>query len=253
MNLWKWCRRVMETREAPLPAPPFHQLLNRLHQSKKLKGVITTNVDGLEFKQAEMITPGSTSVQPELLSSKSGKVLQLHGNVYTELSIQSGCKVPLTSAMVAPLCSPVDPLPIRHLWGMPCPECVRKPNRLPRAAGSGRVYRPDMIFFHDRERLQSEEELILLKELLGEAQGSSKPDLLIISGTSLRIDGLLAMANSVARTTKTLIVNTSWEPPFGKLNGKVHWEQRDANSWAEDILGGPSLTIGDHLVTRPVG
>jgi NAD-dependent SIR2 family protein deacetylase len=229
----------METKEAALPAPPFHQLLNQLHRMKKLNGVITTNVDGLEYKEADMSGRRDISVPSELLNPESRKVLQLHGNVYTGLCIPGGCKVPLTSAQVGPLCTPMDPLPSqRHLWGIPCPNCASNPNRKPRAASSGRVYRPDMIFFHDKERLQSDEELILMKELLGEAQGFSKPDLLVIAGTSLRIDGLLTMANSVAKTTKTLIINTSWEPPFTQLDTNVKWEQTDANAWAEEILNG---------------
>lgn len=239
IDLWKWCRHVMETKEAPFPPPLFHQLLNQLHRMKKLSGVITTNVDGLEYKEADMSGHRDLSVLSDLLNPKSRKVLQLHGNAYTGLCIPGGCKVPLTSAQVGPLCTLMDPLPTqRHNWGIPCPNCASNPNRRPRAASSGRVYRPDIIFFHDRERLQSEEELILMKELLGEAKDFPKPDLLVIAGSSLRIDELLAMACSVAKTTKTLIINPSWEPHFTQLGPELKWERKDANAWAEEILNG---------------
>ena len=230
----------METKEGPERAPPFHRLLNQLHRMKKLKGVITTNVDGLEYKEAEMSGRRDISVPSELLNPESRKVLQLHGNVYTGLCIPNGCKVPLTSAQVDLLCTPMDPFPSsHHLWGIPCPNCISNPNRKPRAASSGRIYRPDMIFFRDERRHQSDEELILRNELLGEAQGFSKPDLLVIAGSSLRIDGLLAMAKSVAKTTKTLIINPKWEPPFNQLDpAKDGWRETNADDWAEDILNG---------------
>jgi NAD-dependent SIR2 family protein deacetylase len=237
VKFWKWSRTVMLIKEEQSPVPPFHRLLNQLHQMHKLKGVITTNVDGLEYKEAEMAASSGSLVQSQLLDSKSRKVLQLHGNVYTGLCIPAGCKVPLNSTLIAPLCTLVDPLPLqRHFWGIPCPACAIKPTRLPRAASSGRIYRPDMIFFHDKERLQSDDELTLMEELLGEAQGSSKPDLLVIAGSSLRVEGLLSIANSVAKTTTTIIVNPSWEPPFGRLDARLQWLQEDANSWAETIL-----------------
>lgn len=193
-------RSLSEESEAAKTSPTrFHHMLARLGEEKRLTRLYTQNIDGIETS----LQPLRTEVP---LNHKDPPVtIQLHGSL---------------DKMVCQKCRTVGDLD-RKLFESPeapeCKECASK-NESRQAAGCrshgiGRL-RPRIVLYNEHN---PDEDAITS---IMNADVRSRPDALIVAGTSLKIPGVRHLVKnlcSMVRSRKNGV--TMWinnEPPVGK-------------------------------------
>ncbi|KAJ5561964.1 Sirtuin family [Penicillium sp. DV-2018c] len=191
---------VRSLSEADPKPTAFHEMLARLGTESRLKRLYTQNIDGIETS----MKPLATSIP---LSVKGGwpVTIQLHGSI--EWMVCQKCSY-LTSFKAA-LFTEADP--------PPCTECAGNNDaRLTaglRSHGIGRM-RPRIVLYNEHN---PDEEAIAS---VMNADIKSRPRVLIVAGTSLKIPGVRRLVKSMCaniRTRKdgvTMFINN--EPPSGK-------------------------------------
>jgi NAD-dependent histone deacetylase SIR2 len=191
---------VRSLSEADPKPTAFHEMLARLGTESRLKRLYTQNIDGIETS----LKPLATEVP---LSVKGGwpVTIQLHGSI--EWMVCQKCSY-LTNFKAA-LFTEADP--------PPCTECEGNDDaRLTaglRSHGIGRM-RPRIVLYNEHN---PDEEAIAS---VMNSDVKSRPRVLIVAGTSLKIPGVRRLVKSMCaniRTRKdgvTMFINN--EPPSGK-------------------------------------
>ncbi|KAJ5279814.1 NAD-dependent protein deacetylase hst4 [Penicillium angulare] len=178
----------------------FHQMLARLGKENRLKRLYTQNIDGLETS----MVPLQTEV-PLNVKGRWPVTIQLHGSI---------------QKMVCQKCrstSDLDPSIFVETDPPECGDCAENDrNRRiaeQRSHGVGRL-RPRIVLYNEHN---PDEEAITS---VMNADVKSRPRVLIVAGTSLKIPGVRRLVKSlctVIRTRKdgvTMFINN--EPPVGK-------------------------------------
>jgi NAD-dependent SIR2 family protein deacetylase len=221
---------VLEARKSTTCTPAFHRYLNHEFEGKRLQGIITTNVDGLEFKEAEQALLQGRSTDG-MLTQGSEKVVQLHGTAYNGHCSPGNHEIALTEDIVAQLCAGIE---------VPCETCKANPPTHPRKAKSPHIMRPSITLYHDTLHSQASEAVLNgLNRCFGTRKHALKPDLILIVGSSLRNRELLRMLvtqREGCRGVEVFVVNPHWEPAFNQLGEDVQWIQEDAERWAAEML-----------------
>ncbi|KAJ5160345.1 NAD-dependent protein deacetylase hst4 [Penicillium canariense] len=192
--------RSLSVEAANCKPTKFHEMLARLGQENRLKRLYTQNIDGLETSMKPLAT--------EIPLSAKGRwpvTIQLHGSI-TKMVCQK-CRY---------LC---DLMPSRFCEADPpeCDECsVKEEVRQTsghRSHGVGRM-RPRIVLYNEHN---PDEEAITS---VMNADIKSRPRVLLVAGTSLKIPGVRRLVKSlctVIRSRKdgvTMFINN--EPPVGK-------------------------------------
>lgn len=192
--------RSLSVEAAKTKPTEFHEMLARLGKENRLKRLYTQNIDGLETS----MKPLETEI-PLNVKGSWPVTIQLHGSI---------------KKMVCQKCRFIcDLMPDRFLEADPpgCDECsVRDELRQTggyRSHGVGRM-RPRIVLYNEHN---PDEEAITS---VMNADVKSRPRVLVVAGTSLKIPGVRRLVKSlctVIRTRKdgvTMFINN--EPPVGK-------------------------------------
>ncbi|KAJ5656016.1 NAD-dependent protein deacetylase hst4 [Penicillium longicatenatum] len=178
----------------------FHQMLARLGKENRLKRLYTQNIDGIETSMA----PLQTEI-PLNIKGRWPVTIQLHGSI---------------QKMVCQKCrftSDLDPNMFLETDPPECGECAEndRARRIAeqRSHGVGRL-RPRIVLYNEHN---PDEEAITS---VMNSDVKSRPRVLVVAGTSLKIPGVRRLVKSlcaVIRTRKdgvTMFINN--EPPVGK-------------------------------------
>ncbi|KAJ5664604.1 NAD-dependent protein deacetylase hst4 [Penicillium macrosclerotiorum] len=192
--------RSLSVEAANCKPTKFHEMLARLGKENRLKRLYTQNIDGLETSMKPLETEIPLSVK-----GRWPVTIQLHGSI-TKMVCQK-CRY---------LC---DLMPNRFCEADPpeCDECsvkneVRQTSGQ-RSHGVGRM-RPRIVLYNEHN---PDEEAITS---VMNADVRSRPRVLVVAGTSLKIPGVRRLVKSlctVIRSRKdgvTMFINN--EPPVGK-------------------------------------
>lgn len=192
--------RSLSVEAAKTKPTKFHEMLARLSKENRLKRLYTQNIDGLETS----MPPLGTEI-PLNVKGRWPITIQLHGSI---------------TKMVCQKCrSTRDLMPERFLEADP-PECdacseydgVRQ-SAGQRSHGVGRM-RPRIVLYNEHN---PDEEAITS---VMNADVKSRPRVLIVAGTSLKIPGVRRLVKSLCTVIRgrkdgvTMFINN--EPPVGK-------------------------------------
>jgi NAD-dependent SIR2 family protein deacetylase len=128
------------------PRPRFHALLNILAGLGLIGGIVSTNVDGLEIMDSELIPEEFKTynwVGNKWLSRDDQTFIQLHGDIGTAVCSTCHHRIDLTGDTISLLIEgKMDP----------CPTCSQ------RSRPQKHLWRPDILFYNDpREGRQQED------------------------------------------------------------------------------------------------
>lgn len=240
--------RSLSVEAAKTKPTRFHEMLARLGKENRLKRLYTQNIDGLETS----MKPLETEI-PLNVKGRWPVTIQLHGSI--QKMVCQKCRF---------LC---DLMPDRFLQADPpeCDECsvkdeVRQTTGQ-RSHGVGRM-RPRIVLYNEHN---PDEEAITS---VMNADIKSRPRVLIVAGTSLKIPGVRRLVKSlctVIRSRKdgvTMFINN--EPPVGKefencfdliVQGSTddvadlvklkHWEDSTPYEMLPEPVFGPKHTSSD--------
>lgn len=192
--------RSLSVEAAKTKPTRFHEMLARLGKENRLKRLYTQNIDGLETS----MKPLETEV-PLNVKGRWPVTIQLHGSI--KKMVCQKCRF---------LC---DLMPDRFFQADPpeCDECsvkdeVRQTTGQ-RSHGVGRM-RPRIVLYNEHN---PDEEAITS---VMNADVKSRPRVLIVAGTSLKIPGVRRLVKSLCTVIRgrkdgvTMFINN--EPPIGK-------------------------------------
>ncbi|KAJ5091847.1 hypothetical protein NUU61_006717 [Penicillium alfredii] len=224
--------RSLSVEAAKTHPTPFHQMLARLGKESRLKRLYTQNIDGIETSMPPLATEVPLGVK-----GRWPVTIQLHGSI--EKMVCQKCRY---------LCD-LDPNRFNESDPPACNECLEKDDIRQmtgqRSHGVGRM-RPRIVLYNEHN---PDEEAITS---VMNADIKSRPRVLIVAGTSLKIPGVRRLVKSlcaVIRSRKdgvTMFINN--EPPIGKefencfdlvIQGSCDQVAHVANlkSWEDETLG----------------
>ncbi|KAJ5893976.1 NAD-dependent protein deacetylase hst4 [Penicillium taxi] len=192
--------RSLSLETAKTKPSPFHHMLARLGKEKRLKRLYTQNIDGIETS----MKPLETEI-PLHNSNGWPTTIQLHGSI--QKMVCQKCRY---------LC---DLKPERFDQADPpdCDECSQvddcRTTLGQRSHGVGRM-RPRIVLYNEHN---PDEEAITA---VMNSDVKSRPRVLVVAGTSLKIPGVRRLVKSMCSTIRsrkdgvTIFINN--EPPVGK-------------------------------------
>jgi NAD-dependent SIR2 family protein deacetylase len=146
-RIWQFALQVLTTRSQP--RGPTHTFANFLARHQFIKGIVTTNVDGLEVMQDSLLATNVEAYQvlfssppAPWIGALDNRVAYIHGDICTVACSSCWQRTPLTLELARRLIDGTEG---------PCEQCSRA--RASRRA----LWRPDIFFYQDpREELQGE-------------------------------------------------------------------------------------------------
>jgi hypothetical protein len=259
-KVWAFAQRVLEAKSNP--RGPTHTLVNFAVRHQLLKGVVTTNVDGLEVMDNTLLA-NDVQGYDELFSSppahwieaKDGRIAYLHGNICIVACSSCWERRPLTAEFAEQLVAGT---------AEPCEQC--RSGRTSR----GPFWRPDILFYGDpRQELTAEHQdgtysgkplkkrkkkgttggvdvsdgprpetaLEMYHSLMGNKKGSRTPTRIFVIGSSLRNEQLSRDIISLSRLGIEVILVNPQHPVIAKqLPGPVIWIQSSAMVFSQQML-----------------
>ncbi|KAJ6036321.1 NAD-dependent protein deacetylase hst4 [Penicillium herquei] len=180
----------------------FHQMLARLGKENRLKRLYTQNIDGIETS----MEPLQTQIPlPVGIKSSWPVTIQLHGSI---------------QKMVCQKCrhlSDLDPNMFLETDPPECGQCAENDrNRRiaeQRSHGVGRL-RPRIVLYNEHNPDEEAITSVMNSDI------KSRPRVLVVAGTSLKIPGVRRLVKSLCTTIRTrkngvtMFINN--EPPVGK-------------------------------------
>ncbi|KAJ7454734.1 DHS-like NAD/FAD-binding domain-containing protein [Mycena latifolia] len=286
--------RLSELSSAAQPTP-FHNLLRTLDDRGKLLRVYTQNIDAIEQKsglsfgvppfQEKRSKPRTPKANPK---SKSPSAVMPEPEPVPAENVASGSRLP-TPPAETPRCIPLHgTLQTVHcqvcnhsfaladhfeslVLGTPpaCPECIAMEETRQlvgkRARGVGRL-RPSVVLYNEAHKDGEGVGDVVRRDLLGlsKGKGRSGADLLLVVGTSLRVQGTKRMVREFAKAVrargkdgggsnrpspapatvvvddeppiKTVYLNLDFPVPTREWEGVFDtWLQGDAQAFAEKL------------------
>ncbi|ANZ77711.1 BA75_04864T0 [Komagataella pastoris] len=171
----------------------FHHFINQLAETSNLLRVYTQNIDCLELQ-----CPYLETKSPLPSKAPFPNVIQLHGNIKQVSCTKCHINYPLEANFSAK---------------MSCPECIELDNVRElvgkRTLGHG-ILKPKIILYNEHH---PDGEAI---GTISEMDLKSRPDCLIVAGTSLKIPGVKRMVKEFAKAVKGCKGCVIWlnkEPP----------------------------------------
>lgn len=259
-KVWTFALQVLAARSQP--RGPTHTLANLAIRQRFVKGIITTNIDGLETMDNSLLTP-NVPVYEALFSvaghswiePNDARVAYLHGDICTVACSSCWQRFPLTSTIAKQLMEgAMDP----------CELCSGK--RSPPLS----FWRPDIIFYGDtREELKAEHHddtysakpskkrkrkitiggegvpgdsqpttnVEKYQSMITPGDGSGVPDYLFVIGSSLLNRNLARDLISLSNGgTEMIFVNPQLPAIVKHMEGRVIWVNSTADTFSEQLL-----------------
>ena len=210
------------SRSITLVETDTHRFLHNLNQSSKLQRCYTQNFDGLEARAGLNVD----------LQLNDCKAVQLHGNLDSLRCTFCGQCTEWTS---------VDQTILLSGKTIPCPECTSRLElrRIKGARTNIHVgsLRPNIVFFGDYDDPSSERKAELMRQ-----DGALEPDVLLIIGTSLTIDGIKSALRTifipaVRRSGGKVVYVNNVQPPKAFSKPRVDYIfQMDCDQWVQTLM-----------------
>lgn len=246
-NLWTLAKTILKAQCQPRPM--IYTLINLLAQKQLIAAVITTNIDGLEFMDRDLLpkeTRGHTWEDRGWLHERPDLILRLHGTI-TEVFCNSckGQRFSLNKESAHKL-----------ITGSYSP-CIHCSTRARCASNRALYWRPDILFYGDsQEGLQAESMDYDYGEVGGRIQkgdgyentlqgeteryrklmsNASQMNSMFIVGSSLSSAQLKGDVVALTRAgIEVFVVNPHWS---SKWNGLANctWVNADAEAFADFI------------------